>query len=227
MNNTVAIIIAAGEATRWKNYLGVPKHYAKVDDEPIIERTVRLLGERGVENIYTVSKSYNIRGAANFVPTLNYEENADADKFLSSKDLWNMSGRTIVLYGDVYFTDKAMDSIVGFPDHQWKLFCRPGPSLYTGTPHGECFAQSFYADHIEAHEKALRKIAKLKLEGKIDRCGGWEHSRMMAGLEDINRHIKDLDIYYVIDDFTEDFDYPADYKTFMRNLKKWRREQRK
>ena len=36
------IFICAGEATRWNNYGGTPKHYAILNGEPIIERATRL-----------------------------------------------------------------------------------------------------------------------------------------------------------------------------------------
>jgi choline kinase len=112
-----AVIIAAGEATRWGNYLNTPKHLIEIDGEPILHRTVRLLRLNGVTDIFVVSKDdprYLIEGANQYIAKLNYENNADADKFLSSKNLWNTQGRTLVLYGDVYFTYAAMQTICDF-----------------------------------------------------------------------------------------------------------------
>jgi choline kinase len=215
-----AIIIAAGEATRWGDYLNTPKHLIEIDGEPLLHRTVRLLKQNGVKQIYVVSKDdprYQVSGATQYIAKLDYKTNADADKFLSSKHLWNRNGRTIVLYGDVYFTDKSMQTICKFNDKEWTLFCRPNESRFTGTPWGECFAQSFYDEDISKHEEALHRIAKLHRQKKIDRCGGWEHYRAMIGVSDNKIRSKIFNGHYVIiDDLTDDFDYPEDFERWIK-----------
>lgn len=226
-NTTRAIIICAGEQKRWQNYLGVPKHLIEVSGETVLARTVRLLKDFGVKDIYIVSKDdprYKIEGTNQFVPELNYEENADADKFLSSRSLWNEEGRTIVLYGDVYFTAEAMNKIVNFSGKEWTLFCRPTPSRITGHKWGECFAVSFYKDSHAQMNFQLHRIAQLYKAGKISRCGGWELYRAMVGRPDdqIRRpHVMSTN-YEVIDDFTEDFDSPEDWESWIANFKKKR-----
>jgi len=210
-----AIIIAAGEATRWGNYLNTPKHLIEIDGEPLLHRTVRLLKANGVSQVYVVSKDderYQIPGATQYIAQLNYKQNADADKFLSSKALWNRNGRTIVLYGDVYFTEAAIKTIIGYQEKSWTLFCRKRASKLTGTPWGECFAQSFYPEDIPKHEAALHRVAKLYKDKIIDRCGGWEHYRAMVGFPDNKIRSKLFNGHCVeIDDLTDDFDYPEDY----------------
>jgi len=220
-SNTKAIIICAGEATRWAGYLNTKKHLIEIEGERLLDRTVRLLKERGIKEIYIVVKQitpeYHVEGAAQYVADLNPEENVDADKFLSSKALWNQDGRTLVFYGDCYFTEDAMDTIVGFTSREWTLFCRPNASKVTGTPWGECFAQSYYPEDIDRHEAALRRVAALYKAGKITRCGGWEHYRAMVGRPDeqIRRPHRMSTNYVEIDDWTDDFDYPKDYDSWI------------
>src|SRR5690606_26071821 len=93
-----AIVIAAGEATRWNRYLGVDKHFIEIEGEPIIHRIVRLFGQ-WVDEVVVVGKDkrYRIAGAEWYKPKLN-TDNRGADKFLSSKDLWLQDGRTIIVY---------------------------------------------------------------------------------------------------------------------------------
>jgi len=219
-----AIIIAAGEASRWKNHLGIPKHFAPVDGEPIIYRTVRLLRERSVVDIYVVGPAddprYAIEGSTLFVPKKE-PHNQDADKFLNSRDLWDANGRTVVFYGDVFFTEYAMDSIVNFEGKDWTLFCRFDSSQYTGTGWGECFAQSFYPKDIEEHKEKLYYIADLKRKNIIDRCGGWEHYRAMQGYRDheVKEHLHRKGKVFEINDWTDDFDHPTDYERFIENWK--------
>lgn len=226
---TRAIIVCAGEGTRWKDYLGVPKHLIEVSSgtlgETIIARTVRLLKMMGVSDIHIVSKDddrYKIEGAKQYVASLNPEENADADKFLSSRSLWNDNGRTIVFYGDVFFTAEAMNSIVNTKETRWTLFCRPHASLITGHKWGECFAISFYPDSHNEMDKQLHRIASLWKSRKISRCGGWELYRAMTGRADDkigHPHVMTTN-YVVIDDFTEDFDTNEDYDLWIANYQK-------
>lgn len=220
-----AIIIAAGEGTRWGNHLGVPKHLIRIEGEPILHRTVRLLRKHGVKDVNIVAKDrtdYAVAGAQVYVPLLN-PKNGDADKFLSSRALWGEVGKTVILYGDVYFTDDAIDQIVNSPRLDWTLFCRPEGSEITGAKWGECFAFSFLPMHVPAMEKALDRIVDLWQVGLIDRNGGWELYRAMIGRKtaEIRRpHIMGSN-YSVIDDWTEDFDTPEDYNNFIERLNKW------
>lgn len=220
-SKTKAIIICAGEASRWGGYLNTPKHLIEIEGERLLDRTVRLLRERGITEIYTVVKKitpeYQTEGAAQWVADLNPEENVDADKFLSSKELWNKTGRTLVFYGDCYFTDEAMDKILGVHPREWTLYCRPEASEVTGTPWGECFAQSFYPEDLDRHEAMLHYVAELYKRGTITRCGGWEHYRAMTGRTGalVRRPHRMTTNYIVIDDWTDDFDYPKDYDSWL------------
>jgi choline kinase len=83
-----AIILAAGKGSRWNKHLGIFKHFLKIDNETLIHRTVRLLLERNVTEIYVVgpNKEYEISHTKLYIPKLK-KEYYDADKFLSSKDL--------------------------------------------------------------------------------------------------------------------------------------------
>ena len=178
---------------------------------PLLHRTVKQLNDRGYRPTIIAKdgvKGYEIEGADTEYITPNYEENADSDKFLSSKHLWNKKGRTIVLYGDVVFTRKAMDTITDFKGENWTLFCRPRRSLITGTPYGECFAQSFFPHDQKRHEENLHKAAELWRNGEIKRCGGWEHYRLMEGIDPRVHRKRMGKNHIVIDDATEDFDTP-------------------
>tara|TARA_B100001245_G_C22893021_1_gene430418 strand:+ start:2153 stop:2842 length:690 start_codon:yes stop_codon:yes gene_type:complete len=218
---TVAIIIAAGDATRWGGYGGTRKHFAKIDGEPIIHRTVRLLNQYEDVEVFVVGTDdeYDIPGSTLYVPTKDTDNNFDADKFLNSRELWNKDGRTIVIYGDVFFTEEAMEKLMGKHEVDWRLYARPFGSEYTGTPYGECFAQSFYQHNIPEHHAALRKIVKLYGEGTLPRCGGWEHYRAMIHIPDseMHRHLVGEKLE-IIDDFTDDIDFADDY---IRLLDRW------
>lgn len=220
--NTKIIILCAGEATRWKDYLGTKKHLIEINGETLLKRTTRLLNERGMNDISVITKEYDERYDTEYsnqeVVKIDYEKNADADKFLSSKHLWNKGGRTVILYGDVYFTEEAINTILKFDKKHWTLFAREKASQITGTKWGECFAISFYPEYADVFESKLREIAELKKQGRIRRCGGWEVYRAMVGLN-LNKH-KVTKNFVEINDFTEDFDFPSDFDSWINNFNK-------
>ncbi len=222
---THAIIICAGEGRGWKNYLGIQKHFIKIEDERLIDRTVRLINKLKNENVkvfvVALNDNYKIEGSTLFIPKINPVDDG-VDKFLNSKELWSKQGRTIIFYGDVWFSEEAMRQIIQYDKKEWMLFARKGKSSVTGCMHEEIFAQSFYPKDTPEHEKNLLKIVEA-YQLKLIRCGsGWHHYRCMVGLEHTdNKIIKDK--IFNIDDFTDDFDYPLDYDTWMahRNKKNW------
>jgi len=199
------IVIAAGPGERWGEHTGVPKHLVEIEGERLLDRTCRQFRPHGDvfvaghDERYQTPWSILFKAGKYLTP-----EWGGADKFLSSASLWNQNGRTVVLYGDVWFSKEAVDTIVDFREKEWQLFGRFGPSEVTGTPWGECFAQSFHTEHIEEHYAKLREMAKM--EGKT---GGWVHYRMMQGMEPLAHRRGPR--FTEIDDWTDDFDFPEDY----------------
>lgn len=216
--NTTVIIIADGQATRWNNYMGIPKHMAPVDGESIIRRTSRLFREYGASRIYIVGP-YKAPGARTMPAHHDYEAFADADKFMSSRYLWDPNARTIIAYGDVFFTEDAIKSIMQYKSTDWTLFGRFGPSEITGGKFAEIFAISVYPPGYNEMEAALRETARLYKHKVINRCGGWELYRVMNGLvgEEVRHRSPQpkLGRHFEIDDWCDDFDKPEDYKNFI------------
>ena len=217
--STRVIIIAAGEATRWNNYLGTKKHLIGfgASKERLIDRTARLFSENGIKDIRLVAKKedieeYTTPHSKTEVANLN-PKNYDADKFLSSRHLWldGDEDRTIIVYGDCYFTENAVRIIVETDRKDFMLFGRAFTSNLTRNG-GECFAFSFYGQDIEGLDNDLKQLIKLYNAEEIDRIGGWEWYRIHVGVP-LNRHFVG-DNFKNIDDFTDDFDKPENYDNF-------------
>lgn len=202
------IVIAAGEGSRWRGHTGVPKHLARIRGEVLLERTVRQFRSHGeVIVIGPDDERYSVRGSRLVVPDLD-PTNHGADKFLSSRHLWSLDDRTLVVYGDVRFTDAAVRTIVSHPAEDWRLFARFGPSRVYGGDRGECFAQSFWPANIGDHLSALQWIVRLRQERVLGQIGGWQHYRAMEGLF-LDEHARGSR-FVEIDDETDDLDYPED-----------------
>jgi len=222
---THAIIICAGKGLGWNNHLGIQKHFIKIEDEKLIDRIVRLINKykNEVDKVFVVglNNNYKIEGSTLFIPKINSIENG-VDKYLNSKELWNKQGRTLIFLGDVWFSEETMKQIIQYDKKEWVIFARKGKSKVNGCMHGEIFAQSFYPKDIPEHEKNLLKIVEAYQQKLISKGSGWHHYRCMIGLEPTDKQIF-KDKLFNIDDFTDDFDYPLDYYTWLahRNKKNW------
>lgn len=108
------IITAAGNSTRWNNHLNTVKHLAPLgpSGQTVIGRTIKMLKQFGIRNIYVVTKNNNIiNSIPQDVMTIS-PSNSDslADSILSSRQKW--TDRTIVLLGDVFFSHDCLKSIL-------------------------------------------------------------------------------------------------------------------
>ena len=221
MTATHCIILCGGRNSRWKGFRGTHrKHLVKVEGEILLSRTLRLVAAyepaRTVvvvnEDDLDLYKAYLSDNTEFYGIKENVPYQTDAYKFLSSKELWNPIGRTIVLLGDVWFSENAIKTIFKNPADDWTAFGRNGASKFTGHPYGELFAQCF-TDYRE-HELTLDKLDEMYRTGTCKRAAsGWAHYQLMIG--------KDPNIHTVgprfveIDDFTDDFDTPEDYDAWV------------
>lgn len=209
---TRVIILAAGKGDRWNNYLDRPKHLIEVDGEPISQRAVRLLKANGVKDIWLAGE-YEFEGVQNYQPQRD-DDKHDANKYLDTQLIWGKV-RTVLLLGDVYYTDKAMHTILNDQARSWRLFGRATPSK-AGKDHPEPFGFSFFDYEAEQIKKAGNRAAELFDKHKTGGAGFLYLYRALMGLPD---ELMDKDLYgenwIDIDDETDDFDTPEDYHRFM------------
>lgn len=218
-----AIILAAGEASRWGNYLGVPKHLVPVGGEPVLHRTVRLLREaRPGLDIVIVARPedldrYLVPGAMTVEADLD-PARFDADKFLSSRRYWNWQGETVLLYGDAFYTRDAIATILSTtPDDGFLLFARFGPSAITGAKWAEPFAFRLRGEVHRRFEEAGDELIRQYRTRKLHRIGGWEFYASLTGA-DLSMPGEFAGHGVWIDDWTEDFDYPQDFDEWARRM---------
>lgn len=212
------LILAGGKMSRWrvdgKLYMGIEKHFAKINGEPIIKRTIRQLNERGLTPVIIADKAkYELDGAQIYYPEID-PARWECDKFMNSREIWSLD-RTIILLGDVYFSDQALDIILGYKDREWQMFGRAFNSDIKN--YGEGFAFSFYSEHHDRIFGVLNRAIRLHNEGIID--GGWEYYKAWIGLPDylMNTHLVGPN-FTNINDETDDLDYPEDYDNMLKKL---------
>lgn len=214
MKNTRVIVLAAGDATRWGNYRGTPKHLVKIEGKTLLERTCsQFLKYTDDVCVIGANEDYKVDGTSLYVIKAQNTHWKDAAKFLSSQNLWLRNGRTVLVFGDVYFTSEAVKTIMKDKD-AFKFFLRTGPSELSGARWKEIFALSFNETMVGKINQSLLFLASM---GQVDTQAGWALYKYMigpapSGLFD-NQHFTE------INDWTEDFDFPEDLEIWEEHRK--------
>ena len=188
------IIMADGKGTRWQNYNDIPKHFIEIGGETLLGRTVRLLneGDPGCEVIITShDPRYEIQGARRYEPLNNVLE---IDRF--TEEL--IENDVCFLYGDTYYSQQAMDTVLATDTEEMIFFGNERSIVAIKVRDGELFRS-----HVN-------NVRKLFLEGKIDKCIGWQVYQSFTGLPFGEKKIGPS--YIVLEDGTEDFNSPEDLK---------------
>ena len=204
ITNNRVLILAAGDGLRWGNYQGVAKHFINIDGEKILHRTCRQFLSY-TDDVYVVGKSdeYVYPGTKLLVPPHDISW-GDFAKYWSSRELWSLE-RTVLAFGDVYYTDQAIEKIMTTPGEiMW--FLRHNHSTVTGG-RPEIFTLAFDSSTHAVLDQHLERLIK----GKVPPPGGW---RLYKSL--VRPHYQNNKMHVVIDDETTDFDFPYDLDNFER-----------
>lgn len=202
------IVAAAGPQTKWGGHRGVPSHLVPVDGDPLLHRTVAQ-ARRHSDDVHVTGPPgddrYAVAGAA-----WHERDTGHPSEYHSTRDLWSDETRTVLLYGDVYFTDAAITTIMGDTGRTFKAFGRTGRSRYTGCRYGELFAASWWPEDHATVDRHLDVALSQRAGGTTRRPVCWLLLNSIQGRPPKNRRHSSR-FWVEIDDLTEDFDFPADY----------------
>jgi len=186
------IIMADGKGTRWQNYNDIPKHFIEIGGETLLARTVRLLneGDEAADVIITShDPRYEVPGARRYEPLNNHLE---IDRF--TEEL--IGDDVCFLYGDTYYSQEAMDTILKTETEDMIFFGNERSIVAIKVKDGALFR-----NHVD-------NVRRLFLEGKIEKCIGWQVYQSFTGLPFGEKKIGPS--YIVLEDGTEDFNSPED-----------------
>jgi hypothetical protein len=213
--------LAAGEATRWQNHRGTPKHRLIIEDEVLIERTARQFLKYTNDVVTVVSKNaHQVEGCSMYVPGQG-RNLKDMAKFMSSQTIWS-DDRTVLVFGDVYFTDEAVETIMS-DTKQWRFYLRKEASEITGKPWREIFGISFDASFNKDMNTAILRVVS---RNTASSAGGWHLLMELLRTEDRSKLFM-TDDHININDWTEDFDFPKDLDTWEEKRMAWLKKQKK
>ena len=187
------IIMADGKGTRWQNYNDIPKHFIKINGETLLGRTVRLLrqGDPDCEVIITShDPRYEVDGARRYEPKNNHLE---IDRF--TEEL--IEDNVCFLYGDTYYSEEAAAAIIGTAAEDILFFGNQRSIVAVKVADGGLFRS-----HVD-------RVRQLFIEGKIEKCIGWQVYQSFLGLPFGEKKIDSK--YVLIKDGTEDFNSPEDF----------------
>lgn len=205
------IIMAAGQGSRWKDIRGVstwykqkeiPKQLAVVNGETIIERILRLIGDR--EYFITVPPNKRLPIEAN---QIEYPTQYEIDRFYPYK------GQVTYLYGDVYYTEQAINKILtGSEGFYGKTKRKKG-----GKKAKELFAVKGEGSQIQFHAERVRQAI---ISGECDRGIGWDLYKSWHGLswKPVKMPIGDYAHVIPINDGTDDIDRVQDWEYLKRRF---------
>ena len=191
------IIMSNGSGKRWQNYNNIPKQLIDIGHETLLQRTVRLLKAYAAESAIIITsrnKLLETKGAELYKPL---QDSLEIDRFtyeLIEED-------TCFLYGDTYYTESAIKTIVNQQTED---------ILFFGN------SQRIFA--VKVKDAQLMKthidiIKKLFLSGEINDCKGWQLYQSITGTPFGDKTISEK--YFLINDITTDFNRPEEYELFI------------
>ena len=206
---TKYIIMAGGHYKHWEK----PRHLSVVNGEVLIARTIRLLRENGITDI-SIS-THNPVFERFGVPLLKHNNLYEAKNFTIEEGNWfncfyPSEEPVCYIFGDVYFSDEAIKTIVETDTDDIEFFGSRPPFAdnYIKT-HEEPFALKVVNQkHLG---EAIEKTKQLEKDGKFWRKPiMWELWTVIKNTPLQVRHEEYPAEYVVINDYTCDIDWKAD-----------------
>lgn len=188
------IIMADGKGTRWNNYRDIPKHFIEVEGETLLARTVRLLRTFDPDCRVIITSHdprYEVAGAVRYEPKNNVLE---IDRFTAEL----IEDDVCFLYGDTYYSEESAAVIVKSAAEDLLFFGNERSIVAVKVADGQIF------------KKHVDRVRDLFLQGKIDKCIGWQVYQSFTGHPFGEKKIAEK--YVRIEDGTRDFNSPEDLK---------------
>ena len=199
------IIMCGGKYSNFKT----PKQLTVINGERLVDRTIRLLKERGIEDICISSNDPRFDSCG-----VRRLEHPNSYKYVDGKvegywldAYYPLNKPCVYLHGDVYYSEAAIDKIINLNP---KVNTFIGNEIARNKEHynwGEPFG--WIVVNQEEFRKGIEETKKLQDEGKFERgyAISWELYRVLNGLDPNKQYILD-ETYLSIDDETIDVDAP-------------------
>jgi hypothetical protein len=183
-------------------YEAKPKHLNVVKGETLVERTIRLLKENGVEEIY-ISSANDLFDSFG-VPRIEHDNNMYNGNGFWVDGFFDTGTPTTYLFGDVYFSPDAIKKIVNSETDDVEFFASSPPFAFN---YPKTWAEPFAFKVVnQEHFREAIEITKfLALRNNFIRHPiAWE---LWQIIKQTPINYIDYKNYTVINDYTCDVDY--------------------
>lgn len=204
------ILMCGGEYKSWT----VPRQMVRVGNERLIERTIRLLRENGVDDIAISTKNpiFKMFGLPILKHTNNYNTSSEyLDNQYWCEGFYPTDEPTCYIFGDVVFSPEAIKKIVKTRTKDFQFFASAPPFAEN---YQKPWAEPFALKVVDTNKfkESIAECKKLQKEGAFNRNPiMWELWQVMKGTE---LNVIDYTNYCVINDYTCDIDEPKDIGMF-------------
>ena len=191
-------------------YFETPRQLIKINGEALVERTIRLLKENGVKDIIVTShdERFDNLGATRYEPKNNDYNPFGKGYWLNAFPLELLTEPTIYLFGDVYYSEKAIKTILETPTDDVLFFCTYNNNDIKYIKHHD-EPLAYKVTDIELFKKHIDKVKEAKDKGLCCREPvTWELYRSIHNQE-LNVHIMTTG-YIAINDESCDIDAKND-----------------
>ena len=200
----MVIIMCGGRYDTFEKH----KALSVINGEPLVERTIRLLKENGITDIYISASEKEFEKYGNVL----YHENSYIFDGKQVHGYWldayyPTEKPCIYLHGDVYYSENAIKKIISLNP---KVNTFIGNEVARNKEHknwGEPFG--YIVVNQEEFRKGIEKAKELQDNGQLERgyAISWELYRVLNNLDPNKQYIND-DTYLSINDETIDIDAP-------------------
>lgn len=195
------IILAKGQHSGFN----MPRQLAVINGERLLDRTIRLLRENGINDIYVTGNYTDINATVINPEGSTYDYNTDEGYWLDAFS-GLLDEPTCFIWGDVYFSDKAIKLIVEGKKETFYCSYNNQDKNYI-KQHDEPFAYKVF--DTKRFSKHIEKLKMMYDNGQTTRNPIiWELYRSINGI-DVNTHLLKKG-YIAINDITCDIDSPLD-----------------
>lgn len=184
----------------------IPKQLTKLRGETVVERTIRLLRENGIEDISISSNNPLFEGLG--VPVLHHENRVWLDAFYPTDE------PTCYIFGDVIFSPQAIKTIVETETDDVEFFASAPPfSPEYPKKWAEPFA--FKVRDQASFRLSIMRTKSLVASGSLRRGISWDLWTVHKGTP-LNRII--YTNYTAINDYTCDIDHGCELPMLQAKL---------
>ncbi|MGI0148703.1 MAG: NTP transferase domain-containing protein [Thermoplasmata archaeon] len=187
---TTIFIMAQGQQTRMGAAVSVPKQLLEVNGEPIVSRTIRLLGARPFFVVAETNDHWRALDHPTPILTLPNPGKHLVNGIMACKQFW--TDDTLFLLGDVIYSRATFDRILLEKTRSLLVWGRTTPNFVTKRGWPEMYALRFGPG-------GAHRIT--------------EQAAACQNLHDVCVKIAWKDEFREVSDFTDDIDWPKDLET--------------